>query len=78
MNAISPFLKDDPVFNPDDIKAMSTALEDVCTALNLRPDSDRAREAVAARIIELARGGERSPTKLRDRVLSDVNGGTGL
>ena len=78
MNAINPFLKkDEPVFGPDDITAMSMALEDVCNALNLQPDSDRAREIIATRIIELARRGERSPTKLRDHVLSDANGGTG-
>jgi hypothetical protein len=32
---------------------------------------------VAMRIIDLARRGERSPTKLRDRLLAEANGGTG-
>jgi hypothetical protein len=35
-----------------------------------------AREIVAIRIVELAKRGERSPTKLRDRVLEEANGGT--
>jgi hypothetical protein len=50
---------------------MSRALDDVCAALNLKDDS-AAREVVAARIIDLARCGERSPTRLRDRVLHEA------
>jgi hypothetical protein len=33
----------------------------------------KAREIVATRIIELARRGERNPTRLRDRVLQEAN-----
>jgi hypothetical protein len=64
------------VFDPGDIKAMAMALEDVCKSLNIDGDVT-AREVVAVRIIELARRGERSPAKLRDRVLAEANGGTG-
>ena len=71
MAAITPFLQN-AAFDSHDIQAMSMALEDVCKALNL-PDSDRhARETIALRIIELARRGERSPTRLRDRVLKEA------
>jgi hypothetical protein len=52
---------------------MSMAFDDVCEALEL-DDNERARKTVAVRIIELARRGERSPTKLRDRVLAEANG----
>jgi hypothetical protein len=45
--------------------------DDVCKTLNLNGDSS-ARETVAVRIIDLARGGERSPTRLRDRVLHEA------
>jgi hypothetical protein len=73
---IQPFLQGGAVFEPNDIKAMSMALDDVCKALNL--DGDRkAKEIVAIRIIELARRGERSPARLRDRLLQEANGGTG-
>jgi hypothetical protein len=75
MGAITPFLKDEAVFDPDDIQALSMALDDVCAALKLNGDI-RSKETVATRIIELARRGERSPTKLRDRILSEANGGT--
>jgi hypothetical protein len=71
MATIVPFLKDEPAFDPADIKAMSMALDDVCKALLLNGDV-KAKETVAVRIIELAGRGERSPTKLRDRVLAEA------
>ena len=37
----------------------------------------RARETIAARVIELAQRGERCPTVLRDRVLAGMNAGPG-
>jgi hypothetical protein len=75
MGTIIPFLRNgaslrDSVFEPHDIKAMSIALDDVCAALKLRDGS--AKEVIAARIIDLARRGERSPTRLRDRVLHEA------
>lgn len=75
MGTIVSFLRrtDEP-FDPKDITAMSMALDDVCTALNLRDDSS-AREVIAVRIIELAKSGERSPTRLRDRVLHEAGMG---
>lgn len=76
MGTIVPFVKD-AVFDPRDITAMSMALDDVCKELKVA-DRGRAREVIAARIIELARRGERSPTKLRDRVLAEANGATRL
>jgi hypothetical protein len=76
MATILPFLKGgtflrDGVFEPHDIKAMSMALDDVCKVMKLQDDSP-AKEIIAARIIDLARGGERSPTRLRDRVLHEA------
>jgi hypothetical protein len=73
MAAIIPFLQDAGVFEPADIKGISMAFEDVCRALEL-DNNERARKTVAVRIIELARRGERSPTKLRDRALAEANG----
>jgi hypothetical protein len=73
---IRQYADDGGVFDPDDIKAMSMALGDVCEKLKLDGDV-KAREIVAIRIIELARRGERSPTRLRDQLLREANGGTG-
>ena len=50
---------------------MSTAFDAACQALNLA-DAAREREAVAIRIIELARRGERDPAQLSERVLRDA------
>jgi hypothetical protein len=66
---IVPFLKDS-VFELDQIHAMSMAVEGVCKALDIRDPASR--EVMAVRITELARRGERSPTRLRDRVLHEA------
>src|SRR4051812_38195307 len=69
MATILPFIGG-AVFDPKDIQAMSMALDDVCTSLNIHEGP--AREVLAERIITLARSGERSPTILRDRVLREA------
>jgi hypothetical protein len=71
MGTIIPFLRDglglrDSVFEPHDIQAMSRALDDVCEVLKLRDSS--AKEVIAGRIIDLARRGERSPTRIGDHM----------
>jgi hypothetical protein len=69
---ILPFLREqEAAFDPKDIEAMSMALEEVCKVLRLREDN-AARQVMAVRIIELAKTGERSPTRLRDRVLHEA------
>jgi hypothetical protein len=75
MGAILPLVSAG-TFEPNDIEAMSLAYEEVCVALHINGDA-RARETIAARVIELARRGERCPTVLRDRVLAEANAGTG-
>jgi len=75
MGAIVPFLKG-AAFEPQDIQSMSLALDDVCKVLKI-DGNGTAREIIAVRIIELARRGERSATRLRDRVLAEANSGTG-
>jgi hypothetical protein len=71
MATILPFVKDG-VFDDKDITAMSMALDDVCKMLNLRDDNS-AREVMAIRVIDLARAGERSPARLRDRILHEAD-----
>jgi len=73
----SLFTYDDPTFEPETTAAMATALDQVCEALNINGNAT-AREAIAVRIIDLARRGVRDPTKLRDRVLVEANGATRL
>jgi hypothetical protein len=77
MATIIPFLKDAAVFEPTDIEVMSTALDEICKALKIDGDG-AAREVIAIRIIDLARGGERSPAALRDRILREAGEGGGI
>jgi hypothetical protein len=71
MGTILPFLKDS-VFEPEVTKSMSIAFEDACRELKLSEGAAREREAIAVRIIELARRGERDPARLRERVLREA------
>ena len=68
---IVPFLTDN-VFGPRDIKAMSTALEDVCTILNLADNDQSEKERLAKRIISFAHQGHRDGATLRDRMLREI------
>jgi hypothetical protein len=77
VGTIASYLPGCAVFDPNDIQAMSRALDDVCNALNIG-GNPAAKEVIAVRIIELARRGERSPIKLCERVLSEANCRTGL
>ena len=70
MATIIPFLQDN-AFDPDALRAMSTALEEVCRKLQVNGDR-RVREAMAIRIIQLARRGERDPERLSDRLLREA------
>jgi hypothetical protein len=70
MTKMTPFLQDDS-FGPDALRAMSTALEEVCRMLKVDRDQG-AREVMAVRIIELARRGPCDPKRLRDRVLREA------
>lgn len=67
---ITPMSRDD-AFDPDALRAMSTALDEVCRMLKVDHDQ-RAREVMAVRIIQLAQSGERDPQRLRDRVLREA------
>jgi hypothetical protein len=70
MATILPFLKENVVFGPKDVKAMSMAFDDVCNSLSVI--DGRQREAMAERIVALAKQGVRSPTVLRDRLLHEA------
>ncbi len=63
----------DGVFGPQDIQAMSTALEEVCKALDLRDDAKSEREILAKKIVSLARQGECNAGLLRERVLREFS-----
>jgi hypothetical protein len=72
MATIVPFLRGQPVFDPEALHAMSSALDQACHALKLPENAARERETVAVRIIELARRGERDATRLCELVLLEA------
>ena len=59
-------------FEPDAIKAMSTAFDEACAALRLLSDDEHARAIIAIRIVDLARSGVVDAEALRDRVISEA------
>ena len=69
---IRSYLDDHSAFEPDEIDAMSRALEETCKALNIDGQT-KDRETVAARIIDLARNGVVDAKVLCERVLAEVN-----
>jgi hypothetical protein len=68
--AIYRLLRNDVSFDPEAIKAMCLAYEEVCKELEIsKKKDDRVTEIVALKIIEVAKGGVRNPIVLRDRAL---------
>jgi hypothetical protein len=62
----------DNVFGPQDIQAMSMALEDVCKILDLSDEAKSERELLAQNILALAHQGERNAALLRDGTLREI------
>ena len=73
---IVPLLKDS-VFGPQDIQAMSTALEDVCKILNVAEEAKSQKEQLAKKIITLAHQHPCNAALLRDRILREIAYGQG-
>jgi hypothetical protein len=70
MGNIVPFLRDS-AFGPQEIQAMSQALDEVCASLGVHTGNNEARRVIAERIINLARRGDCNTIQLRDRVLQE-------
>jgi hypothetical protein len=69
---IREYLGDAPTFAPAQIKAMSKALREVCAILRIEDDDRHSREAIAERIIDLARTGVVDAVALKERVLREA------
>ena len=68
---IRQYLEDQSAFDPSAIKVMSDALERTCHALGVNGHLRR-REAIAARIIDLARNGVIDARALSERVVAET------
>jgi hypothetical protein len=70
---INNYIQSREAFDPEAISVMGDAYE---RALRIAPTpaSEGVRQVIAARIIDLARTGERDPHKLCERSLTDLDG----
>jgi hypothetical protein len=71
---ITPFLNGIK-FDPETTRVMGVALEMVCIALRVGLCDDDVKQAIAAKIIDLAKTGERNPDVLCERVLREIRAG---
>jgi hypothetical protein len=60
-------------FDPDAVKALTTAYEDVLATLGLERRTDALTQMIARKIIEHARRGEGDPIRLREIVLMELS-----
>jgi hypothetical protein len=68
---ITSFL-DGEQFDPETRRVLSVALEMTCIALRTGDCDDGVRQAIASKIIELAKAGERNPDLLCEQALSAI------
>jgi len=68
---IRNYLSNPAVFEPEIVKAMSEALEQVCTELHIN-GKVHDRETIATRIIDLARSGITDAEALSRRVIAET------
>lgn len=63
------------VFEPEDVRLMTTVYEDVLTAFGLIERTDPVTELIAKTVIEIVQTGERDPARLKDltiKALEDI------
>jgi hypothetical protein len=70
---IRPFLNGER-FDSEITRVLGVAFEMVCIALRTGDCDDFVRQAIATKLIGLAKAGERNPDLLCERALSDIRG----
>lgn len=68
---IRPFLANQ-AFDPETVRAMSDALESVCSALSLKVVDDAATRLIAEKIVGLAQRGIRDSATLSATTLKEI------
>jgi len=68
---IRPFLNGEE-FDPETVRILGVAFEQVCVALRIGNCADDVKQAIANKIIELAKTGERSPDRLCECALEEI------
>jgi hypothetical protein len=64
-------------FDPETKRVVGVAFERVCLALRIEGSDDHVKQAIATKIIDLAKAGERNPDLLCERVLEEIRGPQG-
>ena len=70
---ITPFLNG-ARFDPETKRVLGVAFEMTCIALRAEGSDDFVKQAIATKIIDLARAGERNPDLLCEQALKDIRG----
>lgn len=59
-------------FNPQEVKALCAAYDDIVLSLSLARAPETLRELFAERVVAVAKSGERDPDRIVNQVLSDM------
>jgi hypothetical protein len=59
-------------FDPETRRVLGVALEMTCIALRTGDCDDGVKQAIATKLIELAKAGERNPDMMCERVLQEI------
>ena len=68
---ITPFLNGER-FDLETTRALGAALEIVCLALRTGDCDDHVKQAIATKLIALAKAGERNPDRLCEEAVKDI------
>jgi hypothetical protein len=60
------------VFEPEDVRLMTTVYEDVLRAFSLIERTDPVTELIAKTVIEMVQTGERDPARLKDLTIKAI------
>ena len=71
--SIRPYLNGQR-FDPETTRILGVAFEMVCIALQTEGADDFVKQAIATKIIDLAKAGERNPDLLCEQVLKNIRG----
>ena len=61
-------------YDPETKRVLGVAFEMTCIALRAEDSDDSVKQAIAAKIIDLAKAGERNPDILCEQALRDIRG----
>jgi hypothetical protein len=68
---IRPYLSGERL-DPETTRILGVAFEIVCIALQIEGSDDFGKQAIATKIIDLAKAGERNPDILCEQALKDI------